>query len=803
MRNKSLFYMSLMMGGILLGLTLPLWADTAQFSAPSYSVDENVAGGTMTITVERVGGGWEAFTVRYHTEDGSATAGADYTAASGQLDFAVGDVSKTFVVPITDDTNAEGDESLSLVLTESATGNELARSTLTIIDKGRSILQFVPAFYEVDEGTPSVTIAVTRSPIGGAEGTVTVHYQAALPAGWPVPAKPDFIPISGDLIWAPGDMSPKTFDVSILDDDEDEFSGIYVDLQLSSPTGGGQLGSNDNGVVTIVDNDDQPCTETYLSFELPTYEANEESGTILVGVGRFFCFDGEVRVDYEMSDGTAKAGEDYVNVSGSLIWENNDANVKYIPVQILPDDKPEGIGSQRFETVNLTLTHLVGGAGILGDQAVLHINDNDGQEPGSLVFRANQFTVREDTGVAKIQVDRVGGSYREIYVSYRTEEPAAQAATAGQDYGAVSGLLHWADGDSAPKEISVPIYQDSIKEKPELLNLTLSHPTNGATLGTPATAGLTILDDDSHPGQIDIEGGDSITVLENQGKMVFTLLRKDGADWEAAVDYAIEGETAEAGADFVLLQGTLRWENGDAAPKTVEVTLLDDPLPEEDKTFALTLSHPSPGIPLIRSRQQVVIRSDDFPAIDAGPDKIVRLGGSVNLSAAMNPFLSVVKSQWSLESGPGPVTIENPNALAIVVRPDQPGTYVFTFTASLGFGLTQSDTVRVVVDDSGNVVPIDPASPNALVSTNLFDLSKGEQADIRYQLSEPGEITITIYDRLGREVIPLLNGFASPGVYSQPWNGRDADGALVAAGVYTAHIKEGSQSRLLKIIVLR
>lgn len=49
-------------------------------------------------------------TVAYATADGTATAGSDYTAASGKLTFAPGETSKTIAVPIIGDTVVEADE---------------------------------------------------------------------------------------------------------------------------------------------------------------------------------------------------------------------------------------------------------------------------------------------------------------------------------------------------------------------------------------------------------------------------------------------------------------------------------------------------------------------------------------------------------------------------------------------------------------------------------------------------------------------------------------------------------------------
>lgn len=55
--------------------------------------------------------------VRWQTQDGSATAGTDYIASSGELVFQPGDVSKSFTVPIIGDTIYEPDEFFNVAIT--------------------------------------------------------------------------------------------------------------------------------------------------------------------------------------------------------------------------------------------------------------------------------------------------------------------------------------------------------------------------------------------------------------------------------------------------------------------------------------------------------------------------------------------------------------------------------------------------------------------------------------------------------------------------------------------------------------
>jgi hypothetical protein len=77
------------------------------FAQGEYIVDESV--GTVTITVTRTGVSLDAITATYSTETGySAVAGSDFTATSGTLSWAAGDMSsRTITVPITADSVAE------------------------------------------------------------------------------------------------------------------------------------------------------------------------------------------------------------------------------------------------------------------------------------------------------------------------------------------------------------------------------------------------------------------------------------------------------------------------------------------------------------------------------------------------------------------------------------------------------------------------------------------------------------------------------------------------------------------------
>ena len=77
-------------------------------------------------------------TVSYATADGTATAGSDYTAASGTVTFNPGDTSEAVQVTILTDSDEEGDETLTLTLSNASSAT-LADATATgTIENGES-----------------------------------------------------------------------------------------------------------------------------------------------------------------------------------------------------------------------------------------------------------------------------------------------------------------------------------------------------------------------------------------------------------------------------------------------------------------------------------------------------------------------------------------------------------------------------------------------------------------------------------------------------------------------------------------
>ena len=89
-------------------------ASVFNFDGTSFAFGEIT--GAAEITVTRQGDLSTPASVQYATSDNTATDRADYTTTFGTLNFAPGEVTKSFRVLVTDDGRAEGDESLTLSL---------------------------------------------------------------------------------------------------------------------------------------------------------------------------------------------------------------------------------------------------------------------------------------------------------------------------------------------------------------------------------------------------------------------------------------------------------------------------------------------------------------------------------------------------------------------------------------------------------------------------------------------------------------------------------------------------------------
>lgn len=237
------------LGSWRLNFTTVTCTDNVMLTQTSTSGSEAL--GSLAVSVTRTGGREGSATVNYATSNGTATAGSDYTSTSGTLTFAAGELTKTFLIPITNDTTLEANETINVTLS-SATGNAtlgtLTSGTVTILDDDAiTPMALSPASQTVNEAATALTFTVSRSTSGSA-GTVAWSTTAGTAI-----ADTDFQASSGTVTFAISDLS-KTFTVNLLDDALPEDPKSFT-VTIQSPTGGLILGSPTTATVTIVDAD--------------------------------------------------------------------------------------------------------------------------------------------------------------------------------------------------------------------------------------------------------------------------------------------------------------------------------------------------------------------------------------------------------------------------------------------------------------------------------------------------------------------------------------------------------------------
>jgi hypothetical protein len=241
-------------------------------------------------------------------------------------------------------------------------------ATLTLDDDDPAgQIDFKSLHYDVDETDGQATVTVHRT--GGVGGAVSVDYATS---DGTATEGSDYDAASGTLNWAAGDSADKTFTVPVTWDGRAE-GPEALNLELTNPGGGSDLGPNNVAVLRIGDDG----ASGPLVLTSTSYSVGEADAVATVTVTRSGgSLGGPVTVDYATSDGTATAGSDYETASGTLTFGPGEAS-KSFTVPVTSDSTHEG-----DETFQVTLSNAGGGAS-LGSPAgaTVTITDDDAGDP--------------------------------------------------------------------------------------------------------------------------------------------------------------------------------------------------------------------------------------------------------------------------------------------------------------------------------------------------------------------------------------------------------------------------------------
>ena len=242
--------------GLLLISTLLLLTTSVDVAAqqPSISVRDAVvvegnSGSTQaTFVVALSGPTAQSVSCSFATANGTATAGSDFTATSGALTFAPGEVEKPVVVLVNGDTVDEAQETffLDIANVQNAIVNSSRGTGFIVDDDGPTISINDVSVTEGNSGLKAATFTLTLS--GPSVEAIAVR---AITTGGTATAGSDYNSVNLAVIFQPGTVT-RTLDVAIIGDTNLESNEtFFVNLSEAFAT----TIADGTGVGTILDDD--------------------------------------------------------------------------------------------------------------------------------------------------------------------------------------------------------------------------------------------------------------------------------------------------------------------------------------------------------------------------------------------------------------------------------------------------------------------------------------------------------------------------------------------------------------------
>ncbi len=272
---------------------------------------------------------------------------------------------------------------------------------------------------EGNGGTTNATFTVSLSP--SSQQTITVNYATA---NGTATAGSDYTAKTGTLTFTPG-VTTQTVTVAVAGDTALEANETFT-VNLSNA--GATPIIDAQGVGTII-NDDQLPTLSINNVSIA--EGNAGTQILNFSVTLSAASTQTVTVQYATANGTANAGDDFVDKTGTLTFAPGITS-QSVAITINGDTTVEP--DEDF-TINLTAPT---NAAIADAQGLGSIINDDG---GTLQFSTSVFTVSEAGAFATISVTRANGSSGAVSVSYATSNGTASAPG---DYTSQNGTLNWA-----------------------------------------------------------------------------------------------------------------------------------------------------------------------------------------------------------------------------------------------------------------------------------------------------------------------------------------------------------------------
>ena len=387
----------------------------------------------------------------WEVSDGTATAGEDYTAASGTLTFAPGETTKTVSISILDDAASEGVETLKLKLTNPSGVTLFAHGTTQPVHA----TAIGTIFTDEDSDAPSVTVT------SSATAPVTGWFNALVTFSEPV---------SGFVMSELEVTNGSAMRITSLNDGTKHWvsivpaPGVTGEVSIAVPAAVatdsfGHPNTASAPFVTSSQAADIPPTAQVLCRDT---ESNPYG--IVPGNSGSFMVDIKFNVPVFDFDSSAIAvTQDGVNVAGAYT-SSNGGNPRWYTYN-----------TEKRDTVSGTvLVTALPGAAVDERRVPSKASSNTLHVAYNWQASLADATATEGTNSTLDFEVRLNArdDCRTVTVNYAT---ADGTATAGEDYTAASGTLTFNPGETV-KTISIALLEDDATDGEETLTLTLSNP---------------------------------------------------------------------------------------------------------------------------------------------------------------------------------------------------------------------------------------------------------------------------------------------------------------------------------------
>lgn len=114
-----------------------------------------------------------------------------------------------------------------------------------------------------------------------------------------------------------------------------------------------------------------------------------------------------------------------------------------------------------------------------------------------------------------------------------------------------------------------------------------------------------------------------------------------------------------------------------------------------------------------------------------------------------------------------------------------------------------SPELLVVTDQTSGVSENGKQVPDKYSLEQNYPNPFNPATEIKYSLAKPGNVKLTVFDIMGREVAVLFDGFRPAGFYSQSWQAKDKTGHKLSSGIYICSMESAGISKSIKMMLLQ